>query len=99
MLEDIYKRNPEKIAKMLIGLGVLSAALFTGGMASKKPKTSKTLFLLSLMAGTAGTIVFSKNQPIGIFSKNPQELITWLKLEGYTNLPEDEIRKTGYYYF
>lgn len=97
LLEDIYNHNPRTTTLVSMGLSALGASLIALGMLKKK--NSKTFIGLGLASGLISEIVFYGNRPVGIAGKNPEDVITWLKLEGFTNIPEEEIRKTGHYFW
>lgn len=95
LLEDIYKHNPLTTDLASIGLMALGAVLITTGMIKKN--NSKAWIGMGLTSGILAHIIKMWNSPVGIAGKNPEDVINWLKLEGFTNIPEEEIRKTGEY--
>lgn len=99
MLEDIYKNNPRTVANVVTGLTVACAGLIGAGMIAKKKKNCKILFGMGLASLVSSLVIVARNRPIGVYGKNPQEVINWLKSEGFTNIPEAEIRKTGHYFW
>lgn len=97
MLQDVYNHNPIVTNITAFGLSILGAILIGSGMIAKK--RSKTLISLGLISGISAHLIVIWNRPIGIAGKNPEDVINWLKLEGFTNIPEEEIRKTGHYFW
>ena len=93
MLFDVYNRNPRTISKLIAGFTGAAIGFGVAGLLSKK--RPKLLISLGLISGLIARMIYVKNQPVGI-AGDPEDVITWLKLEGFTNIPEKFIKETGY---